>query len=62
MPDSERVTWEECPSCRQPAAVGWVNDRPVEFDCPAGCRLSVDQFEGFGTRLGVRPHADWFLP
>ena len=47
MPDSERVTWEECPGCRQPAAVGWWHGRPVEFDCPRGCQVSLEQLELF---------------
>jgi len=37
---SERVTWEECPTCRRLAALAWVNGVPVEFDCPSGCRLT----------------------
>jgi hypothetical protein len=49
MPDSERVTWEECPGCREPAAVGWWQGRPVEFDCPRGCQVSLDQFESSGA-------------
>jgi len=49
MPDSERVTWQECPRCRQPAAVGWWHGRPVEFDCPRGCRVTLDQLETFGA-------------
>jgi hypothetical protein len=38
---SERVTWETCPECRRPAAVGWVDRDPVEFDCPRECTLSA---------------------
>ena len=38
---SERVTWETCPSCGRPAAVGWVGEQPVEFDCPGRCWVSV---------------------
>ena len=36
---SERLTWESCPECRRLAAVGWLDGRPVQFDCPNGCRL-----------------------
>lgn len=46
---SERVTWERCPRCGGPAAVGWDTvarangeppvEVPVEYDCAAGCRL-----------------------
>ena len=42
---SDRVTWEGCPICGEPAAVGWVtlvgrevgagSEDPVEFDCPS---------------------------
>lgn len=46
MPDSERVTWSECPECRETAAVGWWQGRPVEFDCPHGCAVSLDQIDG----------------
>lgn len=49
MPDSERVTWEECPQCRETAAVGWWQGRPVEFDCPQGCPVSLDQFDGLSA-------------
>ena len=38
---SERVTWETCPECRRPAAVGWADGNPVEFDCPRECTLPV---------------------
>jgi hypothetical protein len=41
MADSERITWETCPSCGQPAAVGWSGTRPVEFDCMKGCRVAA---------------------
>ncbi|NYJ04463.1 hypothetical protein [Petropleomorpha daqingensis] len=34
---SERITWTRCPSCGGPAALGWVGDEPVEYDCPGGC-------------------------
>ncbi len=37
---SERLTWESCPECRRLAAVGWLDGRPVRFDCPNGCRLT----------------------
>jgi hypothetical protein len=40
---SERVTWETCPECRRPAAVGWVDGDPVEFDCPQECTLTADE-------------------
>jgi hypothetical protein len=45
MPDSELVTWEACPECRQQAAVGWWHGVPVEFDCLHGCVVSLDRLE-----------------
>jgi hypothetical protein len=45
MPASELITWEQCPTCRQPAAVGWWQGRPVEFDCPQGCSVLPDQLD-----------------
>ena len=47
---SERVTWETCPECRRPAAVGWVDGDPVQFDCPRECTLSAGE-------LRAAPHA-----
>jgi hypothetical protein len=58
MEASERVTWEQCPVCQRPAAVGWLNAQPVEFDCAAGCCLSVEQVQVFAARRG-RPPVDW---
>jgi len=58
MEPSERVTWEDCPTCRRAAAVGWVNGRPVEFDCPGGCCLGAEQVEAFAARRG-RPAVGW---
>ncbi len=47
---SDRVTWETCPVCGDPAALGWellegpdgapVGGILVEFDCPNGCLVS----------------------
>jgi hypothetical protein len=47
---SDRVTWESCPSCARPAAVGWIDGHPVEFDCPRGCSLSTDQLTAVFAR------------
>ena len=58
MEPSERVTWEGCPQCRRVAAVGWVDGRPVEFDCPGGCRLDAAQVKVFAVRRGT-PAVDW---
>ncbi|MGY1733535.1 hypothetical protein ACI798_18660 [Geodermatophilus sp. SYSU D01045] len=58
MEASERVTWEDCPNCRRPAAVGWVDGRAVEFDCPGGCRPSETQLEAFAARR-ARPPVVW---
>ena len=54
---SDRVTWETCPGCGRPAAVGWRNGSPVEFDCPAGCRISQAQLRAFADRR--RPAMEW---
>jgi hypothetical protein len=53
MEASERVTWEDCPCCRRAAAVGWVDGRPVEFDCPRGCHLSAEQVQAFAAGPGL---------
>jgi hypothetical protein len=58
MGSSERVSWEDCPNCRRAAAVGWVDGRPVEFDCPRGCRLSTAQIQVFTAGRG-RPPVGW---
>jgi hypothetical protein len=46
---SDHVTWEVCPRCGGLAAVGWAHvdgapaeEHLVEFDCPTGCRVSLD--------------------
>jgi hypothetical protein len=57
MEPSERVTWEDCPNCRRPAAVGWVDGQPTEFDCPRGCGLSAEQIQAF-TAERARPRLD----
>lgn len=54
---SDRVTWETCPVCHRPAAVGWIDGGPVEFDCPAGCRLNAEQVRAFADRR--RPVMEW---
>jgi hypothetical protein len=58
MESTERVTWEYCPNCRKPAAVGWSSGRPIGFDCPHGCRLSAGQVEGLTASVG-RPPIGW---
>jgi hypothetical protein len=50
MEASERVTWENCPSCQRPAAVGWMEGRAVEFDCPGGCSPSPAQVRAIAAR------------
>jgi len=60
---SDRITWEPCPCCARPAAVGWspvprADGRPagelaVEFDCPADCRLTAAELQYLtGRRAG----------
>ena len=58
MEANERVTWEDCPNCRRPAAVGWIHGRPTEFDCPGGCRLSARQIDDFAARR-YRAPVNW---
>lgn len=36
---SDVVTWEACPDCAAPAALGWVGRTVVEIDCVSGCEL-----------------------
>ena len=40
---SEWITWETCPSCGARAAVGWIGDTAVEFDCASGCDVAVSR-------------------
>lgn len=54
---TEHVTWESCPACHRPAAVGWLDDVPLEFDCPAGCRLTDAQVRAFADKR--RSPAEW---
>lgn len=51
---SERISWVTCPECGASAAVGWDGDRPVEFDCMAGCRLSPSHLQQHFGDAGVR--------
>ena len=62
---SEHVTWEVCLRCGLPAAVGWVPvrlhgaraaNRPVEFDCTAGCLVGAGELiEAYGQPLRRPP-------
>jgi hypothetical protein len=54
---SDSITWEQCPSCCRPAAVGWLDGVPVEFDCPAGCSLTEDQLCPFADKR--RAPVEW---
>lgn len=54
---SDSVTWETCPNCHRPAAVGWQNGMAVEFDCPAGCSITRDQVRAFADQR--RPAVEW---
>jgi hypothetical protein len=54
---SDRITWETCPVCGRPAAVGWLDVQAAEFDCTAGCLPSIAQVRELCER---RSHAlDW---
>jgi hypothetical protein len=48
---SERITWTTCPHCGEAAAVGWVQEIPIEFDCKAGCTLTGMQLLRWRTDL-----------
>lgn len=37
---SDVVTWEACPGCNGPAALGWVGQTLTETDCAAGCPMT----------------------
>lgn len=37
---SDRITWTTCPHCGEAAAIGWLQDKAVEFDCKAGCAVT----------------------
>jgi len=63
---SEHVTWEVCVRCGLLAAVGWsrvvgisgapAENRPVEFDCKAGCQVGLDELaEAYGPPLRRTP-------
>ena len=62
---SERVTLDACPRCGGLAAVGWApvedapgEDAPVEFDCTAGCRVSLEALAQAYGRQARRPPRD----
>lgn len=53
---SERITWTTCPHCGELAAVGWLQETAVEFDCTRSCSPS-DQpltWEVRAYRLAMR--------
>ena len=39
---SEMVSWEYCPGCAGPVALGWTGQDVTEIDCASGCQLSDD--------------------
>jgi hypothetical protein len=62
---SERVTLTACPRCGGLAAVGWAavedspgEDTPVEFDCPAGCQIILDELPQIYGRQARGPRPD----
>jgi hypothetical protein len=57
MEASDRVTWMRCPNCQRPAAVGWLDARPIEFDCPGGCHPSEEQVQALADGRGRSPAA-----
>lgn len=60
--DDERITWTNCPRCRDRAAVGWrittdgestVREVPVSFTCNGGCTMTgLQVLQRFGDRRG----------
>ena len=54
---SDEITWEVCPVCGRPAAVGWIDAYPAEFDCTAGCLPSIAQIRRFAERQS--PTLSW---
>jgi hypothetical protein len=51
---SERITWEDCPSCARAAAVGWLDGEAVEFDCPSLCWVTLSEIRAiFRRRRGM---------
>jgi hypothetical protein len=55
MSTSERVTSETCPQCGRYAAVGWLDETPVEVDCASGCPLTGDEFARRGRQASASP-------
>jgi hypothetical protein len=55
---TDRVTWEPCPRCGEPAAVGWTGEVVAEFDCRHGCAVTEEQLMQLQRRRspGERPH------
>ncbi|MFQ1002270.1 hypothetical protein [Modestobacter sp. SSW1-42] len=65
MSSSEWITWERCPRCGSSAAVGWKAATdfvdPIEFDCPGGCHLGIDEMvRNFPARDCSDPPHDQF--
>jgi hypothetical protein len=58
MIESQWITWEVCPRCGDPAAVGWSDAGrfvdPIEFDCLKGCRVNIGELvRTFPPRRGT---------
>jgi hypothetical protein len=58
---SDVVTWEACPACDGPVALGWVGQTVAEIDCAGGCRLT-DALREAVRRTATRPAAEHLQP
>lgn len=58
---SDVITWEACPACDGPVALGWVGQTLTETDCAGGCPLTHALREDF-RRIATPPTAEQLPP
>ena len=51
---SEKVTWETCPRCGGPVALGWLGQTVTEIDCTSACELTDSHRESV-RRAATQP-------
>lgn len=51
---SEHISWETCPQCHRPAAVGWIDGHPGEFDCLSRCPVTVSELRQLAAGVKER--------